>query len=644
MKILYNHLIKHIPSKPSISEVSEKLFQLGHENEILDNIIDLEITPNRGDCLSLNGITRELGAFYDLDVNNNIYTDKIDNDLNLNFKNNAPDSCPNISFLKIDISKNTSDYKGYLKSYFSDLNNKKNNFFADISNYILYETGQPSHCYDSDKLGQNFLLEKYQGSYEFTTLHNEKIELKGSNLVFKKDKEIINLAGIIGGKNTACSKNTNSVIVEFAYFKKEEIIGKAVQYNINSDAAYRFERGVDPDCHNHAIRRFLAIVDEHADIQNIQIYNKNNIPARKNDLNFNVEGINKILGISISEDKYKQYLLNLGFHIKDNLITVPTFRHDINSQNDLAEEIARLIGYNNIPTQNFPLKLKALDKQIVHQDSDLLEAKIKSYLSDCGFYEVINNPFVDKQLPNAIKIDNPLDSNKKYLRLSTRESLLNNLLYNERRQKDSIKLFEISNIYSSQTKIQSTKVLGIICSGRVDRNYIDFSKKIDKKYIINVLKEILPDCNLHPEVISRLNINTKNKNQILFVEIELDAFNLDNLRDINESKHKLDKFINYRPISEYPISFRDLSFSVGNYDDYNNLQDVISKFNNKILKDVFIFDFYKDSNNQLIKIGFRFIFQSNYSTITDIEISEVMDNLIKLTTSINTVEIPGLYK
>ena len=644
MKILYNHLIKHIPSKPSISEVSEKLFQLGHENEILDNIIDLEITPNRGDCLSLNGITRELGAFYDLDINNNIYTDEIDNDLNLNFKNNAPDSCPNISFLKIDISNNTSDYKGSLKSYFSDLNNKKNNFFADISNYILYETGQPSHCYDSEKLGQNFLLEKYQGSYEFTTLHNEKIELKGSNLVFKKDKEIINLAGIIGGKNTACSKNTNSVIVEFAYFKKEEIIGKAVQYNINSDAAYRFERGVDPDCHNYAIRRFLALVDEHADIQNIQTYNKNNIPARKNDLNFNVEVINKILGISISEDKYKQYLLNLGFHIKDNLITVPTFRHDINSQNDLAEEVARLIGYNNIPTQNFPLKLKALEKQIVHQDSDLLEAKIKSYLSDCGFYEVINNPFVDKQLPNAIKIDNPLDSNKKYLRLSTRESLLNNLLYNERRQKDSIKLFEISNIYSSQTKIQSSKVLGIICSGRVDRNYIDFSKKIDKKYIINILKEILPDCNLHPEVISRLNINTKNKNQILFVEIELDAFNLDNLRDINENKHKLDKFINYRPISEYPISFRDLSFSVGNYDDYNNLQDVISKFNNKILKDVFIFDFYKDSNNQLIKIGFRFIFQSNHSTITDIEISEVMDNLIKLTTSINTVEIPGLYK
>ena len=139
MKIAYKHILEHINSKPSINELSEKLFQLGHEHEIENDIFDMEFTPNRGDCLSVIGLLRDLSVFYKTDLKIEKYTDRIKT-LELDFKNNAKNACPKISFLKIEISnQNIKPYKGKLKSYFDDLDCKKNNFFTDISNYLSYE-------------------------------------------------------------------------------------------------------------------------------------------------------------------------------------------------------------------------------------------------------------------------------------------------------------------------------------------------------------------------------------------------------------------------------------------------------------------------------------------------------------------------
>ena len=262
MKIPYQYIVQSIEENPCIEEISDRLFQLGHEHEIEDGIFDIEITPNRGDCLSLIGILRDLNVFYNSNRNDDIYSGTIE-EFNLDFENCVPKFCPKISFLKLETTKEVLEYKGLLRDYFNDLKLTKNNFFTDVSNYLMYEIGQPTHCYDASKIKDKILLKEINHDLDFETLLGKTIKLRGKNNVFFINEEPINLAGIMGGKNSACSTDTTSIILECAYFEPEEIMGKSVKYDINSDAAHKFERGVDPLSHDKVIRRFIQIVQDH---------------------------------------------------------------------------------------------------------------------------------------------------------------------------------------------------------------------------------------------------------------------------------------------------------------------------------------------------------------------------------------------
>lgn len=639
MKISYQNLVDNIQDKPSIDDISSRLFQLGHENEILDGeILDIEFTPNRGDCLSLIGLLRDLSVFYKIQKHNfDIYDNNID-DLALDFKNKAIDSCPNISFLKLEIENEVEAYDGVLCNFFKIFNLNKNNFFTDISNYIMYETGQPTHCYDSDKINNQISLEKIDGDYEFKTLFGEKIALKKENLVFLQNNEIINLAGVMGGESTACTNSTRSVIIECAYFNPSDIIGKTVNYDIKSDAAYKFERGVDPSNQEWVLRRFIKIVEEHATIKNIQFVT----PSKKFNPNikipFNHEIINKKIGISISSSEFEAYLNRLGFICKNDNIHVPSYRSDISNQNDIAEEIARVIGFDNIPKKKLDIS-KTLNALTEYKVEDYL----RNVLIENGFYEVINNPFDNETTEESIKIDNPLVTNKNFLRTSLKNSLINNLLYNERRQKDSIKFFEISDIYTCEKQISQKRVMGIICSGRVGKNYKEFSKKIDKIYLESVLKKVLPNNQFFYSDIERNALDTKIKNKIIYVEIDLENINEKDIKAVEKSQTSLFNSVKYKPISEYPSSSRDLSFSIKDPDACHQLQTYINSYKNELLKEVFIFDFFVNTKSNEIKIGYRFIFQSMHSTITDDKVRKVMNEIIQHTTKINSVSIPGLH-
>ena len=259
MKIAYNHLASRIESKPDINELSHYLFQLGHEHEIENNTFNIEFTPNRGDCLSINGILRDLAVFYEVTSNQETYEHDL-NKLDLDFVNNAGDACPQISFLKIEIEDETLPYQGVLNNYFNDLQLNKNNFFTDISNYISYETGQPTHCYDFFKIKGGLSLKHINNEQAFETLLDKTINLTGSNLVFSDDEGVINLAGVVGSKNTACNAKTRTVLVECAYFNPEDIIGKSIKYSIQSEAAHKFERNIDPKTQKNTLKRFLRIV------------------------------------------------------------------------------------------------------------------------------------------------------------------------------------------------------------------------------------------------------------------------------------------------------------------------------------------------------------------------------------------------
>ena len=303
MKISYNHLIRNINSKPDINEVSDRLFQLGHEHEILNNIFDIEFTPNRGDCLSVNGLLRDLRLFYDVKDFNDIYEGDIE-PLLIDFSNNAKEYCKNISFLQIEIDEIPKNYNNSLEEYFLELNLKRNNFFTDISNFISYETGQPTHCYDSTKIIEPIKLDFTSAKSEFDTLFDKKIQINEDNLVFfDGTNNIINLAGIMGGKETSCNKNTKSVLIECAHFDPEIIIGKSIKYGINSEAAYKFERNTDHQNHNFVLRRFLKIIEEHTTIKNIKLYEENSQHQKKESVLFDINIINSILGTNIRDNE-----------------------------------------------------------------------------------------------------------------------------------------------------------------------------------------------------------------------------------------------------------------------------------------------------------------------------------------------------
>lgn len=517
MKIAYQHILNFLVDKPDIKELSKKLFQLGHEHEINGSIFDMEFTPNRGDCLSLQGLVRDLNVFYKTNLVLPLYTDDIPL-LNLNFINNAKDQCPQISFLNIEIKGKISEYRNYLENYFKDLEINKNNFFTDVSNYIAYEMGQPTHSYDFSSIGKDITLHKSTTNSKFKTLVGNTIDLETGDLVFSSEEKIINLSGVMGGLNTACSDSSKNALIECAYFIPESIIGKAIKYNLHSDASHKFERGVDPICHEKVLRRYIQIVNDHAEITKVELFRQNTNDFNELKLEFDYKKINKILGTNVSQEIYKNSLIKLGFDIKRN-ITVPSFRNDISHQNDLAEELARVLGYDNLPINS--IKLSKKSKKLNFSN----EEKLKFFLIDNGFIEVINSPFCLANSKNSIKVDNPLDSNREFIRTNIIDSLIENLIYNEKRQQDSIKLFEISDIYVSSSDIPHKKI-AIIISGRKGRNYLDFSKKLGKKYLINLFNQIDIDIEKFISIIDRGRLDSKSKNPIFALELSMDALSL----------------------------------------------------------------------------------------------------------------------
>ena len=633
MKIAYSHLVRHINDGPSIDELSNKLFQLGHEHEIENKIFDMEFTPNRGDCLSINGILRDLSVFYTINLDQDIYDEQI-SDLLINFENLSKEICPKISFLKIEVDKLPSLYKGALEEYFCDLSLSKNNFFTDVSNYLSYETGQPTHCYDSDSIKGKLTFQEHNGNKEFESLLGKKINLTEKNSVFLLNNEVINLAGIMGGLSTACSSDTTSVIIECAFFRPESVVGKSIKYGINSEAAHKFERGVDPECHERVLRRFVKIISEHANIINLELISHKYEESQLHQILIDVNKINKIIGININIDEYIEYLLRLGFLVKGNYIEVPSFRSDIKTQNDLAEEVARVIGYDNIPRSEIKIPANVSKRNNI-------ENKIRYFLLDHGFYEVINSPFVNVSSEYSIKVDNPLDSNRRFLRTNIINSLVDNLLFNERRQKDSVKLFEISDVYSAEGNLQKSRKLSIIASGRVGLNYQEFSTKISIKYLSTIFAEILPNITFDFKTISRDKLDTKLKSEIIYLEIDVEMLSDDVLHYVELSK-PAKEFIQYKPISELPSSYKDISYLIRNYSKVEELQNLIFNFKHEILKDIFIFDYFKNDKKNEIKIGFRFIFQSKDETLTSSQIDKVLNDIVSMSLEISEIEIPGL--
>ena len=362
-------------------------------------------------------------------------------------------------------------------------------------------------------------------------------------------------------------------MVESAFFNPDIIIGKSTKYNLVSDAAYKFERYVDINLQEFALRRFINIIKDHAKIKSIAIKREGTSEFTNKKINRDYSRINNILGTSLDKEYIDNILNSLGFSLREDFI-VPSWRFDIESINDLAEEVARVIGYDNIPISNLTIPEKTKNK-----DSNSKVNKIRNYLVKKGFNEVINNPFVATNETGAIKVDNPLDSNKNFLRLNLVNSLIKNLDFNEKRQKEVIKLFEISDIYlkDENKKIISKKVLSMIISGRQGLNYKYFNRKLDESY----LKEISSYFGLDETYIKEIDrslLDSKIKNKIYNIECMISDIDVTHI-DHNSSELSTYSFAKFLPISELPSSKRDISISLDNEELLEQLIETIFSLN-----------------------------------------------------------------
>ncbi len=645
MKIVYSHLLNFLKKKPSLAELSDKLFQLGHEHEIEGEVLDLEITPNRGDCLSLKGIARDLNHFYKADLDTEHYDADIP-ESDFSFENKAEDLCPNISFVEIEVEGKVKAYAPYLESYFQDLKLNKNNLFTDISNYLAYETGQPTHCYDATKINGPLVLEKRNKQEKFKTLLGSEIELKGENLVFTINDVAVDLAGTMGDESTSCSENTMKVLVECAYFKPEEILGKARQYNLNSEASYKFERGVDFLAQEQVLRRFIAIVSDHVKIKSLALKTEQR-KKDKREVEFDSERLNKIIGTDLTETEQKEYLNSLYFKIDDKVV-VPSHRSDIDQLNDLAEEVTRMIGYDNIASKALALPVKA--KKIEANFEDLC----RSYLINNGFFEVVNFPFNDNQDEAAISVDNPLDKKRSKMRVCITKSIKENVVFNQNRQKDSIKFFEFSDIY---TKDGNENKLAVIVSGRTNKNFKEFNAQLDYSYLKGLINTIFFEI-LGKELNFELD---QSKNYDLYETVYCDDVQIGRIGKLSKefvgSKTKTPVFSfeivlnnlqlpakKQSKISDFPASYRDLSFSLDSHENLEDLSAIIKKHKkySELMTDCFVFDLFENKKQNILKVGYRFKFQAIDKNITDEETEAVMNPLIEESLEISGVSIEGI--
>jgi len=566
--------------------------------------------------------------------------------LELQFDNKAQDVCPNISFMQIEIEQVPTKYEPYLEAYFANLGINKNNFFTDISNYLAYESGQPTHCFDQSSMQGHFSLAKKKLKTKFKTLLDTEIELTGENLVFSLDDQVISLAGIMGGASTACSATTTQVLVECAYFKPEEILGKARKYNLSSDAAYKFERGVDYLCQEDVLRRFLQIVCDHTKVKSVSLYTEQSKIALA-DVPYDSAKLNAVLGINITEKEQLGYLSALGFQSGKN-ITVPAHRSDVDQLNDLAEEVTRMIGYNNIPSKVLALPVMAKKQQ------RSFEELVGNYLINQGCFEVINNPFTDFEGKEAIAVDNPLDKQRAMLRTCLMNSIRNNVAYNQNRQKDSIKFFEFSDIYKTSGR---ERRFALAISGRVNKNAKEFNTQLDYAYLKGLVNSICNDIlKVQPayELVSKRGYD-------FYESLTLNGIEIGGLgkisKDTIDSKVKTSVFAceltiddlkvpdnNFVPTSDFPASYRDLSYSLSDLEKVGTLTELVNNTttNHDLLRESFIFDFFQNKKLDILKLGFRFKFQAADKSLTDEEIDEIMDKLISDSMALDGISIEGL--
>jgi phenylalanyl-tRNA synthetase beta chain len=647
----------------------------------LDDVeLEIAITPNRPDALSHIGVARDIAALFDLDLKipeihlneseynvNDFATVEVDDSIN----------CPRY-IAKVVTSVEVKESPGWLKQKIEAIGLRPINNIVDITNFVLHECGQPLHAFNLDKLNdKKIIVKSTKDQTTFTTLDSKERKLSANTLMICDGKKEIAIAGVMGGENSEITSSTKNILIESAYFNPASIRKTSKFLGLSSDASYRFERGTDPNITKYAAERAAQLVAEltggkiAAGI--IDIY-PNVIYPKEIELRFS--RTTKILGYKVASEKIKSILNKLGMTIKafdDDklLISVPTFRPDIEREIDLIEEVARINGYDNIPTVT---KINiTLEKKIDELEFD---EKVRQTAASLGFFEMINNPLqseTDAKLTGSpVYISNPLSADMACLRTSMLTGALMTISKNLRQGVKDIKFFEIGNVFNKTSDgeiktfndfTEHQSLIFLITGKETNKTWNNNERSSDfynlKGYLNSFINKISLDNVLIDSYYSIANEIfayhlTKSYNQTVVgtggkinteflkqYDIAQDVFSF----EINLTKLKsIDKIAKvYKEPLKYPKVIRDFAFIVDNTVNYIDLKEFIKLKSSRILQDVNIFDVFESDafGSDKKSLAFSLEYWDENRTLTEDEVEKDFSNLIQLITKKFNAQLRG---
>lgn len=625
-----------------------------------DEVFEIGLTPNRTDAMSHYGVARDLHAYLSTNqqksqfekLSSESLQSEDSHEFTLEVEN--AELCPRYIGAVIRDVK-VADSPDWLKNRLKAIGLSPINNIVDITNYILHGYGQPLHAFDADKIAdQKVKVGVVKEGTKFTTLDGVERTLNGSEIMIKDGKDQpMCIAGVFGGAHSGVSAETVNIFLESAYFNPVAVRKAAKAHGLNTDASFRFERGVDPNITRTAITHAVKLIQELAEGkltgELLEQYPKK---IEDSYVILRFSKIEQILGTKIHREKVKEILKALDIQVLNEIqngfeVSVPAYRADVTREIDVIEEILRIYGYNKIDA---PQKISFTPVKLNAKDQDELENNWARSLQALGFNEVMNNSLTSvKDETDAVKLLNPLSGDLAFMRKSLLEGLLQNAVYNINRKNADIKFFEFGKIYHKKEKYLERKQLAMLVTGReVAENWLQPKSAVSfynlKAYVKVLLEKLQADYTetaLSDERFSdALSYEVKGKTLVrigkvspallkeydidqdcFYAEIELEY--AQELRSGNELK--------FMDIPKFNTIRRDLALLIDKNISYQDLYRTAKNNKSRFIKNINLFDVYEGKNLPEGKKSYAMSFEllNEEKTLEEKEISAVMDSLIK---------------
>jgi len=617
MKISYNWLKEFVDIKVTPKKLACDLSLFGHEVEEIkktgnDFILDFEITPNRGDCLSVYGMAREIAALYNLKIKSNITElpkeENIKRAININIKNK--NTAKRFSAVIVE-NINITESPKWIKDRLLALGIRPINNIVDITNYIMMELGQPMHAFDYEKIaGGNFIIRNAKSGESVVTLDGKKRNLDKHAIVIENGKKIFDLAEIMGGVNSQIDGKTKTIVLEAAIFNPVMIRRTCKSLNLQTDASYRFERGVDPYGTIYAIQKAISLIyslNSKIIIGKITDVKSENITLNK--IPINIEKVNNLLGSKLTLNETTKLLAKLNFEVNNNVVTVPSYRTaDTTLWQDIAEEIARIYGYNKLGLKNISSEKSKVNLRFNYKEY------FKDVLAENGFTEIYSYSFSDKKLlvnlgyklSDIEKVVNGLSPETEYLRPNLLPLLLSAIRKNP--WAPEVKIFEIGKVFS---KNKEKWQLGIAVTSKKGNEIIDIIKKLNINGEVKKVDQSILDY-------------LKIRRPVYYFTMDFADIKMQNKKylDVFEPTY-------FHDISEFPPTIRDLAFIADKNADALEIKNNILKIDKSILIvelfDEFISDkFGKNKKN----IAYHVWLEDLNKPMTEKDVNNITDKII----------------